>query len=482
MRLSSQWGHRPYLPLSRMKEKNEPFIVRLAPFETGVCLEWMDAQPGPYTVTVTPVKISINEDKTTIAEEKHLSGVSVTVEGKTAEIDGLQTGRDYMVTVSQQDVSGRFRLFKTGKYPDRIVHYLHPADEVYAFSGRSLCSPSIVKLPSGALLCSMDVFASKGPQNLTLVFRSDDGGASWRYVTDLFPCFWGKLFVHRETLYMLGHASEYGMLMIGKSEDEGQTWSAPVFLVPGAGQYSQHGPHKAPMPVISHKGRLWTAIDYGCWTLGGHSNALLSVDEYADLMCTENWVLTDLCEFDPSWPGVLEGFKGCIEGNAVVGPDGVLYNMLRHGAGRYPPEFGRAVLLKADAEDPHAAPVFDRVIPFNGAQSKFVVLKDEVSGLYFSISNLSVDSRNPVTRYTLALKASKDLVEWKVLKILIDRRHENPKEVGFQYPDFLFDGDDIVYASRTAVNGARNFHDANCTTVGRVKNFRDLANAAFPGK
>ena len=34
------------------------------------------------------------------------------------------------------------------------------------------------------------------------------------------------------------------------------------------------------------------------------------------------------------------------------------------------------------------APV-DRVIPFNGAQSKFVVLRMR-PGLYFSISNLSV--------------------------------------------------------------------------------------------
>ena len=32
---------------------------------------------------------------------------------------------------------------------------------------------------------------------------------------------------------------------------------------------------------------------------------------------------------------------------------------------------------------------------------------------------------------------------------------------GFQYVDWQFDGDDLIYVVRTAYRGARNFHDSN---------------------
>ena len=48
----------------------------------------------------------------------------------------------------------------------------------------------------------------------------------------------------------------------------------------------------------------------------------------------------------------------------------------------------------------------------------------------------------------------------------------SPAEVGFQYIFFLIDGDDILYLSRTSINGARNFHDANHQTFHRIRAFR----------
>ncbi len=46
-----------------------------------------------------------------------------------------------------------------------------------------------------------------------------------------------------------------------------------------------------------------------------------------------------------------------------------------------------------------------------------------------------------------------------------------PEYTGFQYVDWLFDGDDLIFVSRTAYNGAHNYHDANHLTFHRVKNF-----------
>ena len=57
---------------------------------------------------------------------------------------------------------------------------------------------------------------------------------------------------------------------------------------------------------------------------------------------------------------------------------------------------------------------------------------------------------------------------------IIDARREQIFEVGYQYPSFIFDGDDILLQVRTATNGAHNFHDANYQTFHVIPNFRDL--------
>ena len=45
---------------------------------------------------------------------------------------------------------------------------------------------------------------------------------------------------------------------------------------------------------------------------------------------------------------------------------------------------------------------------------------------------------------------------------------------GSQYPDWQFDGEDIICLVRTAYDGAHNFHDSNRITFHRIKNFRRL--------
>ena len=46
--------------------------------------------------------------------------------------------------------------------------------------------------------------------------------------------------------------------------------------------------------------------------------------------------------------------------------------------------------------------------------------------------------------------------------------------IGFQYVDWQFDGDDIIYVVRAAYRGAHNFHDANHIVFARIENFRQL--------
>jgi hypothetical protein len=59
-------------------------------------------------------------------------------------------------------------------------------------------------------------------------------------------------------------------------------------------------------------------------------------------------------------------------------------------------------------------------------------------------------------------------------KVLL--QHEDPVKHGFQYVDWLFDGKDIIFLSRTAyddgLEGAHRSHDANFLTFHRIKKFR----------
>ena len=82
-------------------------------------------------------------------------------------------------------------------------------------------------------------------------------------------------------------------------------------------------------------------------------------------------------------------------------------------------------------------------------------------------------------RNTLALTSSPDLRSWTIHCILL--YHADVKKHGFQYADWLFDGEDLIAACRTAyddgLGGARNNHDANFLTFHRFANFRRLTMA-----
>ncbi|MEK5645694.1 hypothetical protein BK138_29745 [Paenibacillus rhizosphaerae] len=462
MRGYSVWNYSPYRPLNQIEQTTLPYICRLAPKETTVELEWLDCGcVGRHYVNYRVYSSSENFTRLELTD-------------RIATIEGLVPESDYELYVEREDGSGRSdtRLFRTGAAVGTVVNYLHPEDESYSFSGRYLCSPSLVMLPSGGLLAAMDVFAGQSPQNLTLLFRSDDGGLHWRYVTELFPCFWGKLFCHRGELYMLATSTEYGSLIIGKSQDEGQTWSAPMTILPGGGCTGQ-GPHKAPMPVIEANGRLYTAIDYGSWKSGGHANGLLSIATEADLLVTDNWLCTSFLPFDENWEGAAIGKGGGLEGNAVVGPDGEIYNVLRYQMANCVPAYGKAVVLKGDRTNPEAPLTFQWFAEFNGgSNSKFDLLYDKRSAVYWAIVSEVVDETKPTQRNVLSLAMSRDLRTFSIVKRLLDYRHEDADAVGFQYVSFLIDGDDILYLSRTAINQAHNMHDSNYITFHRIERFR----------
>lgn len=59
-----------------------------------------------------------------------------------------------------------------------------------------------------------------------------------------------------------------------------------------------------------------------------------------------------------------------------------------------------------------------------------------------------------------------DLIDFR------DRGEDSHEKYGFRYVSFFFEGEDILFLCRTAVNGAASFHDSNSLTFHRIKNFR----------
>ena len=229
MKAHKNWSYAPYSPL--FWNSGDIYICRLAPGKNHITLQWLDVGAACYEVFV----------RVRGEGEFVLAG---SVSGTEYTISTDRTDTDYELFVQAGEKKSRVRLARCAEPVGVVVNYLHPEDDVYAFSGRYLCSPSLLRHSDGYLLASMDLFEGTSPQNLTLIFRSDDDGKSWQYVSELMPCFWGRMFEYQGDVYMLGCSTEYGDLLIGKSSDGGKTFTEPTVLLRGCnGKNDEVGVH-----------------------------------------------------------------------------------------------------------------------------------------------------------------------------------------------------------------------------------------------
>lgn len=465
MRGYSGWSYRPFYSMDESFRSGYPYIAALRPGDECIEIEWYDENC-----------VHINHSLLIWNEEDECR--QIPINKNHVLVEKLENGKTYRFQVVDNKEQARCSHIRRAIIAPVIgypVNYLHPQDDCYSYSGHSLCSPSILKLKSGALLVSMDIYKHRQGQNLTKIFISHDNGKQWEYLTDLFPCFWGKLFEFRNVLYMLAFTTEYGSLIIGKSEDEGKTWSEFVTLYPGSGNRDGGGPHRAPLNVLEHNGRLWTAVDFGTWEKGGHMSGVLSVSVEDDLLNAKSWVMSGFLPYDSAWEGAAIGeSQGCLEGNIVELPDGTLCNCLRYQINKCVPNHDRAVLLKIDTKHPEKQLEFYKVIDFMGGLTKFSIVFDNETKCYLALINRVIDETKPMSRNILSLMKSKDAVCWEFIRDVVDcSAYENAVEkIGMQYPDLIIDDEDLIWVQRTAMNNATNYHDSNYITFHRMKAFR----------
>lgn len=366
------------------------------------------------------------------------------------------------------------------------VKYQVPSSEIY------LGSPSILKLNNGDILVAHDYFGAKGYRdaqgrsNRTSVYKSADNGQTWSHLTDISGAYWANLFKHKGAIYLLGTTSANGSIAIRKSTDGGLTWTQPTSATTGlllneGASLTAPRYHGAPTPIAKAGGRLYRAFenveDLTAAGFRGYRSFVVSIDENDDLLDATKWTKSNELTFNGTWdPPGSAGTTGWIEGNAVVGPDGNILNMLRVNS---TPFFDRSALQAVSNNGQtisfNASSDF---INFPGGSCKFVVRKDSITNIYWAMLNDNTNGVEPNQRNVLALYASLDLRNWYPAKTLIEDNQgytsaQSIALTGFQYPDWQFDGNDIIYLSRTAYgDGVPRAHDSNYITFGRVGNYR----------
>jgi hypothetical protein len=325
-------------------------------------------------------------------------------------------------------------------------------------------SPSIVIAGNGNYIASHDFFgpgSSFATSALTRIFISADRGLTWKQTAEVHDQFWSGLFAVKGKLYLLGTTVEYGRIVIRASADNGATWSDANYLTTDAGY------HTTPAPVIEKDGRIYRSMEFHESGPARHFQAMImSAAVDSDMTQPASWTYTNRLPY----PAGMDG-SSFLEGSVVVAPDGSIVNVLRVDAAE------RATTAKLQ---PGNKLIFDHNIEFPGGAKKFTIRFDPQSKLYWAICTPITEPEKHhgkppgAVRNTLAMMSSPDLEHWTIRRVLM--HHEDVAKHGFQYPDWQFDGNDIVAVVRTAFDddtgGAHTYHDANYLTFFRVTNFR----------
>jgi len=375
-------------------------------------------------------------------------------------------------------------------------------------------SPDIVRLPSGRLIASMELWRKRPTSgdeggidypNHCKIKASDDSGKSWKQISSN-GITWGSLFYVNDALYMIGNDPHKRDIRIIRSPDLGLTWSEPVTL------FKDSRYHGSATPVHVKDGFIYRAFED---LKAGSASFVVAGDLSKDLLDPTAWRRSNKVNPPRNTPSISrrastkkDGRDGVgnwfLEGN-VIEIRGELHVLLRT---RIDVQLTAGLTSVCRLEDDGKTMNYEFVqfYPMPGGQNKFDIVFDEKSGLYWTctacVPNTYQDPKpmaargfhgNPGnTRRILMLNYSIDGLNWFQAGCVAMSR--NPLE-SFHYSSQAIDGDDLLVLSRSSL-GAKdgyaeytwktsftegkaklpyNNHDSNMITFHRVKNFRSLA-------
>lgn len=328
-------------------------------------------------------------------------------------------------------------------------------------------SPSIIVCEDGSYLLTCNIFGSGSgadKSGTTFVYRSRDRGQTWQRENILSDMKRGSLFRLGGTLYLWGFSAAPGDIVIRSSLNHGRTWSEARDETSGLLRKGTFG--GTPCNPAVFEGRIWIPL----------GKRVMSAAVDSDLMRADSWTLGQPADtrIGPLGEGIL-----ITEAQVVAAPHTgvVLLPKVQH-------EDPHTVHLRPRPDDPALMyPVLESDwIPFPGGEKKFAAAYDERSGRFYALSNpIFPPYQNSGVPYQLirnvgALMVSEDLREWTITRIFL--HSPNVTYEAFQYFNFDFDGNDLIVASRTAIQlGARKpprGHDSNLITFHRIPDFRSI--------
>ncbi len=356
---------------------------------------------------------------------------------------------------------------------------------------KRVASPSLVVLENGDYLASYDY--DKG----TSIHVSKDKGKTWKPLSRVSPLIWANIFEHKGNIYLMGTTKGWGNMVIYRSTDSGKTWSNPQDR--NTGILSEGLFHTGPVPIVKYKGKIWRAYEEAFDAENRRDFHALAIcaDEDADLLKASSWKRTNSIRFDEKWINAKR--PNWLEGNLIVTPQGKLIDFMRleswsgkgvryavDGAAKGKPRNEIAAVIDIDEERMKMEFKNEErnFVHFPGAASKFTIRYDSISKQYWTITNKISSFKNTSESYNgnwhqrnvLVLMSSADLINWTIKKKILkwnEGAHLRTWDTfGFQYVDWQFDRDDMVFVARTSWYGLR-YHDANMITFHRIENFRE---------
>ena len=203
----------------------------------------------------------------------------------------------------------------------------------------------------------------------------------------------------------------------------------------------------------------------------------------SNLLRADSWTRTNTVEATAYYKG-SDRISSLIEGNVVEAPDGSVVNLIRSNSMA---SSNYATIMHVTGTTDLAFSAADDCVNMPGGGKKFTVRFDAQSGLYWSLTNPHTEGefshsgiyseglQMSLRRNRLVLISSPDLRNWTEKAVVLE--DPDPFFHGFQYADWVFDGDDLAVVVRAAFPEVRGLpvrqHDANKFIFVRVKNFRN---------
>ena len=343
--------------------------------------------------------------------------------------------------------------------PDHVKYFIH--------------DPGMARLPNGHFLVAAPCWQrGVGPDHLMMA-RSVDGGSSWQRLSVL-PYAEGTPFVVGDELYMFTQPRQHQDVYFMRSDDEGESWTGAVKVLEGAFWNCQTN-------MVIRDGQLYWVLDQK-----HKATAAIAADLSKDLLDPGAWRISQVVPanqtavqfrtaHDEHQPEQFDDWN--LEGNVMD-----VKGQLRVACRVNPKHTGTTPGIAAvfDLEDDGAGLNlrFDQHYPWPGGQSKFCIVYDELTRLFWMACNIissaepqKLDGGPNAERRILMLYCGMDGLNWLPAGCVAMAPSSSQS---FMYPSMVIDGDDLAILSRTCRNSG-HFHDADLATFHRVQSFRELA-------